>query len=189
MIEKQEKILRKIDDLLLCKFNLLNGVLETSLDNLIQIESGNRPVHKSDEPSKQFCYALYGSSKIMGFCDNWNYDEDILMIGRVGTLGIVQRTNKKCWISDNVLTIKSKYLNYIQQVLKNIDYSSINRGSSQPLITQTDIKKIKVNIPNNQQLNEYEDYAKNLQIIKYNIIDRTNNLILIKHYLLKKYFG
>jgi len=79
----------------------------------------------------------------MGYVNEALYNEPIIVIGRVGTHGIVQRFNTQCWPSDNTLVIKSNHYEFAYQILKGIDYRALNRGSTQPLITQTDIKNYK----------------------------------------------
>lgn len=131
----------------------------TNLDEIISISSGKRPKSKKSEPTEEYIYPLIGASSIMGYVKDILYDEDILVIGRVGTHGVVQRLNEKCWPSDNTLVIKSKYYNYIYQILKLIDYTALNRGSTQPLITQTDIKNYRIILPEKSVLDNYENIS------------------------------
>lgn len=98
----------------------------------------------------------------MGFTSAANHKDKILVIGRVGTHGIVQRFNTPCWASDNTLIIKSSYYEFTNQILQRIDYSAMNRGSTQPLITQGDVKKVSVLVPDNETLVKFEDFASTL---------------------------
>jgi len=127
-----------------------------TLGELIKISSGKRPLKKSKEKTEEFLIPLIGASSVMGYVKEVLYDEKILIIGRVGTHGAVQRYQKKCWPSDNTLVIKSSYYEYIYQLLKSIDYAQLNRGSTQPLITQTDVKNVKIIIPSKEMLEKYE---------------------------------
>lgn len=150
----------------------------SNLNEIIFITSGKRPKLKSETNNQEFCYPLIGASSQMGFVNDYLYDEKILIIGRVGTLGVVQRFIKKCWPSDNTLVIKSDYYNYVYQILKNIDYSALNRGSTQPLLTQTDIKNYKIIIPEHKVLQSYEKITGKLfEVIEKN---KTENATLIK---------
>jgi len=100
-----------------------------------------------------------GAASVMGFTSEANHKDKILVTGRVGTHGIVQRFNTPCWTSDNTLVIKSSYYEFTNQILKRIDYSSMNRGSTQPLITQGDIKKVRVLVPDAETLAKFETFA------------------------------
>lgn len=126
------------------------------LSNIANISSGKRPHMRQNEKTENVKIPLIGASSIMGYTNEYNHNDKILVTGRVGTHGIVQRFNYPCWTSDNTLIIKSDYYEYVYQILKIIDYKSINRGSTQPLITQGDLKKTLITIPNKEYLQKYE---------------------------------
>ena len=65
------------------------------LKEIIHITSGKRPGVKENLKKDEFIYHLYGASSIMGYVSEYSYNEPILLIGRVGTLGIVQRVIDK----------------------------------------------------------------------------------------------
>ncbi|WP_278428100.1 restriction endonuclease subunit S, partial [Clostridium cochlearium] len=156
------------------------------LGDIIEISSGKRPSKKSTEIGGEFIIPLVGASTIMGYVEGYNYNEPILVIGRVGTHGVIQRFNSKVWASDNTLVIKSKYYEYTNQILKTIDYSSLNRGSTQPLITQTDIKNQKVVIPVCDKLLDFEKLVGSLYILVNNNLIENDNLIKLRDTLLPK---
>jgi len=136
---------------------------------IINISSGKRPKIMNKEKDKGFNIPLIGASSIMGYVSETLYVKPILIIGRVGTHGIVQRIKGKSWPSDNTLVIQPEYYEYTFQILKNIDYQSLNRGSTQPLITRTDIKKYKIIFPKNNLLKDFEKRIDSLfQLINKN---------------------
>ena len=122
------------------------------LKDIANISSGKRPKNKGVE----YNIPLIGASGIMAYTEEYNSDNDILVIGRVGTLGVVQRYFDKIWLSDNTLTIKTVYSNVLENYLKYVDYQSLNRGSTQPLITQTDISNLDIKF-NEKEFNKFED--------------------------------
>ena len=156
------------------------------LDELIEISSGKRPSIKAQVINEELSIPLVGASSIMGYTNEFNYNEPVLVIGRVGTHGIVQRFNTKIWASDNTLVIKSKYYEYVNQILNIIDYKALNRGSTQPLITQSDIKNYKIIIPDRDYLLKYEELVGSL-FLKYekNYVEN-ENLKTIRDTLLPK---
>lgn len=101
----------------------------------------------------------------MSYIDNYNFDEQILITGRVGTHGVIQRFFSKCWASDNTLVIKSNYFEFSYHFLKSVDWDLLNRGSTQPLVTQTDIKKLPLYLPDEDELTTFEDNA--CELMKY----------------------
>lgn len=143
-IDKKIKLNNEINNNLykLIKNNyesLINGCNweEVELGAISNITSGKRPVDKSETGE----YPVIGANGIMAYACDYNFNEDLIITGRVGTLGVVKRYLDKIWASDNTLVIQTKYLNYIENYLKTIDYYSLNRGSTQPLLTQGDLKK------------------------------------------------
>ena len=129
----------------------------SNFDKVIKITSGKRPKEREEVKQNNHIYPLVGASSIMGYTTEYNFDEEIIVIGRVGTHGIIQRFKDKIWASDNTLVIKSIFIEYTNQILKMIDYKSLNRGSTQPLITQTDIKNHKIILPCESIINKYEE--------------------------------
>ncbi|MUT67840.1 restriction endonuclease subunit S [Paenibacillus sp. NEAU-GSW1] len=129
------------------------------LDDIADIASGKRPAGKSETRSEEYNIPLVGASSVMGYVNQALYNEPILVIGRVGTHGVVQRCQTECWPSDNTLVIQSEGYEYVHQVLKHIDYPSLNRGSTQPLITQTDVKNTKLALPDPETAALFEQTA------------------------------
>jgi type I restriction enzyme S subunit len=129
----------------------------SQLGNIIDISSGNRPKQKSKVRTKDFSVPLAGAASVTGYVREYNYSKPVIVIGRVGTHGVIQRYTERIWASDNTLVIDSKYNEYVYQILGLIDYKSLNRGSTQPLITQKDVKCQIIIFPVKNVLKNYED--------------------------------
>ena len=153
---------------------------------IMTIASGKRPPKKESSFSHECNIPLVGASDIMGYTNSVLFNEDILVTGRVGTHGIVQRFNYPCWPSDNTLVLKSDYYEYCYQILCTIDYASLNRGSTQPLITQTDIKNQIILIPPYSVLSDFEKYASTLMEAKENNQRSSRRLAELRDTLLPK---
>lgn len=156
------------------------------LGDIAEITSGKRPPKKSKDKTQDLFIPLIGASDIMGFTSDVLYERPILVIGRVGTHGVVQRFQEKCWPSDNTLVIESSYYNYVYQLLKGIDYSAINRGSTQPLITQTDVRNTDVIIAPENVLKEYESITSTLFSKHRANIKENSHLSLLRDTLLPR---
>lgn len=132
-----------------------NGILS----DIATVCSGKRPsdIETGDIP-------LVGASAVMAYINDFNFDEPILVIGRVGTHGIVQRFSSKCWASDNTLVITSVYYEYVYQFLRKVDYTLLNRGSTQPLITQTDLNNLPIYIPDRKELENFESITNEIMV-------------------------
>lgn len=156
------------------------------LGELAQITSGKRPRLKQADKDDNFRIPIIGASTIMGYTNTVLYNEPILITGRVGTHGIINKYNKQCWPSDNTLVIKSKYYEYIYQQLKQIDFAGLNRGSTQPLITQKDLLDITIVIPTSQKVKEFEQFATQLNAYQDNLITENEKLKQLRDTLLPK---
>ncbi len=142
-------------------FILFNGLCppmwkQGVLADIANITSGKRPPVKSAVKTDTAVIPIVGAASVMGYTSEANHTDKILVTGRVGTHGVVQRFESPCWTSDNTLVITSDVYEYTYQILQRIDYHSMNRGSTQPLITQGDMNKVSVLIPDQETLNEYE---------------------------------
>ena len=125
------------------------------LSDISSICSGKRPTN-----TKEGNHPLVGAGGIMGYIDVYNFNEPILVTGRVGTHGVIQRFDEMCWASDNTLVIKSQHYEFVYQFLKTVDYSLLNRGSTQPLITQTDLNNLPIFVPSCDELERFKAKAK-----------------------------
>ena len=156
------------------------------LSTIANIVSGKRPPIKSEVCNQDTSIPIVGAASIMGFTSQSNHTDKILVTGRVGTHGVVQRFNVPCWTSDNTLVITSPFYEFTNQILCRIDYSSMNRGSTQPLITQGDMKKVIVLIPDEKTLAKFEEFAGSL-MAKWEANNHENiQLALLRDSLLPK---
>ena len=127
-----------------------------TLADIANVASGKRPRVKSTEMTDTNFVPIVGAASIMGYTSEANYTDKILVTGRVGTHGVIQRFSFPCWTSDNTLVITSDFYEYTYQILRRVDYNSINRGSTQPLITQGDMNKVSILLPDQETLNSFE---------------------------------
>lgn len=135
------------------------------LDELAVVTTGKGL--KKDKFVENGKYPILGANGEIGRTNEFLYNEPLIITGRVGTHGKVFLIDEKVWISDNVLIIKSKkpiYRYAIYFFLKNLDYNSLNVGSTQPLITQTDLK--------NQEINYYDGLFEKFDKTISNLFDK-----------------
>ena len=156
------------------------------LGEFIEVTSGKRPIVKTNQRTPNNKVPVIGASRVMGYTNESLFDDRVLVIGRVGTHGVVQRIDFPCWPSDNTLVIKSQFYEFAYQVLKRIDYSSINRGSTQPLITQRDLRNQVIVVPPESVLRRYEDVASSLLEVVRNNLRENQTLSSLRDTLLPK---
>jgi len=163
-----------------------NGWRVGPLGEIMNITSGKRPLKKETKPIEDFIVPLIGASGIMGYTNSVLFNEKILVIGRVGTHGVVQRFNTPCWPSDNTLVIKSSFYEYCYQILCSIDYTNLNRGSTQPLITQTDIKNQLIVIPPIEVISNFEVIVSTLMNLEIINVEESSRLAELRDTLLPR---
>jgi len=160
-----------------------------TLSDVANVTSGKRPQERSKEKKDDFKIPLYGGGGIMGYVKETMISEPFLLTGRVGTLGKIFLIREECWPSDNTLLIfpqNKQFLEYLFFILLQIDFNSLNRGSTQPLVTQTDLKNQKILIPNKIILAIFwQNVSLMFKKIDYNRIE-SDALSLIRETLLPK---
>lgn len=122
----------------------VSGWRECKLGDILHFGNGKtRPKHDGDIP-------VYGGNGVLGYANQSNYEGETIVIGRVGAYcGAVYYENRPIWVSDNALSAfpKSGYdTKYLYYFLKNMDLNSHAGGSSHPLVTQTLLNSLDVDI-------------------------------------------
>lgn len=210
-LDKQVKIINKFkpieeklslntqinDNLASIKTTLFNKIFGSHLgensngtiQNIAKIKTGKRPNKKYDKKGTTAIYPIIGASKIMGYTDKYLYNESIITTGRVGTHGIVQRYREPVWVSDNSFVLMSKHEDYLFELLRHrINYDALNTGSTQPLITQSNLKNINIYVPSKEEFELFEHQTTPLTSQQFQLKTQNHVLYGIKMQLLSKYF-
>ena len=128
------------------------------IEDIADVSSGKRPKVRYAEASDLAEIPLWGGNGPMAFVPEPLLDYPVLLTGRVGTLGSVFRITTPCWPSDNTLILKAKaqrVFEFLFFQLKRIDFETLNRGSTQPLLTQTDLKMQFLTLPPSDVLDRF----------------------------------
>lgn len=134
------------------------GWIVKNIGDISKVKSGKRPNKKLDKG----LFPIYGANGITGWTDEFLLNEPAIITGRVGTLGKLYRLNNEVWPSDNTLVFTSDDYELLYYNLRSIDYKSFNRGSTQPLISQRDIKNVKIVYPNEQELKKFSNIVDDI---------------------------
>lgn len=128
---------------------MTNNWQSVKLGNICEVTTGKRPPYKQDIETSEYNIPVYGGNGIAWYTKEILIDYPVILTGRVGTIGTIYKVQKPCWVSDNALILKpiNVDFSYIYYALKLIDFTILNRGSTQPLITQTDVKNLTITIP------------------------------------------
>ncbi|QTY27056.1 restriction endonuclease subunit S [Flavobacterium sp. CS20] len=145
---------------------------------ITEITSGKTLKTKSGDK-----YPVYGAGGITCYTNVFLYESTVIIIGRVGTHGKVFIEHGKSWPTDNTLVFIPKYLYYSYFILKYLNYDELNKGGVQALLTQTDLKQLKIIFPKIR----LADFEKKMSgIFKFNKNLETKKLEKLKDLLLSK---
>ena len=132
-----------------------------TFSELADVTSGKRPNKIFSEPVSKATVPLCGGNGPMAYVAEPLFTKPILLTGRVGTLGSVFRVSIPCWPSDNTLVVlpcKESFFEYLYFCMKNFNLDALNRGSTQPLLTQTDLKNQNILIPSDDVLYNFHKH-------------------------------
>ena len=156
-----------------------------TLQDCIDFKNGKK------RPSAEGKYPIYGGNGILGYADDYN-NENCVVIGRVGAYcGSVYYEPDKCWISDNAIVAKAKDqsdINFIYYLLSGLHLNQRHIGTGQPLLTQDILNRIECLVPDIDIQKEISSILNNFdKKIKLNI-EINNNLEQQMQALYKSWF-
>lgn len=107
---------------------------------LINIKSGK--AISSQEISPNGLYPVYGGNGITGYSDSYKFNEEIIVVGRVGAYcGSVYLIEGESWVTDNALIITTDFSNQLlYYILSDMNLNRLASKSAQPLITGSLVK-------------------------------------------------
>jgi type I restriction enzyme, S subunit len=99
---------------------------------------------------------IYGGNGILGYSGDSNYQDETIIIGRVGAYcGATYFENNPIWVSDNALSATAKegfIAKYAYYVLKSKNLNQYAQGSSHPLLTQGLLNKLDAYVTANKEI-------------------------------------
>lgn len=121
---------------------------DTKLGEVLIFKNGKK------RPSENGEIPVYGGNGILGFSNQAN-NENCIVIGRVGAYcGSVYYEHGKCWVSDNAICAIPKDANdisFLYYLLKHLELNKKHIGTSQPLLTQEILNSIMCKVPERDQ--------------------------------------
>ena len=101
-------------------------------------------------PTERGVFPVYGGNGILDYCNQYNY-ENVIIIGRVGAYcGCVSACFDKCWVSDNAIAFRPNDANdihYLKYLLTSLNLNKKHVGAAQPLMTQGILKSLDILLP------------------------------------------
>lgn len=92
-------------------------------------------------------YKVLGSTSIIGYSDDFDYEGNFILTARVGAnAGNIYRESGKVKISDNTVFIKAIQSDFLYYVLMNFNLKRLSFGTGQPLIKSSELKNLKLQV-------------------------------------------
>ena len=135
--------------------------IATNLDYL------REPISAENRENKLGLYDYYGASGVIDKIDDYNVDDTVLLIGedgatlRMRNLPLVYRASGKFWVNNHAHILKVKpgcSYGYVAYLLEAGDYNVYITGSAQPKLSQFNLMRFPIVIP---------DFKEQVQIEKY----------------------
>jgi len=120
---------------------------ETKLGEILTFANGKA----SPERAEGFAFPVYGSNGIIGFANETNSEPNSIIIGRVGSYcGSLYFSREACWVTDNAIravAINNNSPHFSFYLLSTLQLNRWRGGSGQPLLNQSTLSIIPVQIP------------------------------------------
>ncbi|MDR7244244.1 restriction endonuclease subunit S [Priestia megaterium] len=124
--------------------------LSAKFNSVLKISSGKSLTKK--QMNEEGDIPVFGGNGITGIHDQFNVNEETIVIGRVGFYcGSVHLTPKKAWVTDNAFIVYfSESIfdkNYLYWTLKHLNLRQYSNSSAQPVISGKTLSHVTIKIP------------------------------------------
>ena len=155
------------------------------------VDSVDTGKSKFDKEGSSGEYPILGSTSVIGYDDEYDYDGDFILTARVGAnAGSLYRYAGKVKISDNTVFIQaSRSIEFLYHLLTQFDIKKLSFGTGQPLVKASELKNIELMIPAdiNEQV-KIGDYFKSLDDLITLHQRKYKKLLTVKKSMLEKMF-
>ena len=155
-------------------FQEMFGDLEhdTTLNTLISLEYGK--ALKAEDRNNDGEYPVYGSNGIVGYHDSYIVEGQTIIVGRKGSCGKLNLTQKSCYPIDTCFYIKQKInidWTYLFYALQELNVENMLKDAVIPGINRNDYLRNKIRLASEPQqklfaakVQEIEAYIKTQQV-------------------------
>lgn len=139
---------------------------EGRVEEIIELHDARRiPLSGKERAGRAKIYPYYGAASCMDYVDDYLFDGIYLLLGEDGTVidangyPILQYVSGKFWVNNHahILTGKNGYsVELLYLLLSMTDVQNIVTGAVQQKISQTNLRKVSVIIPNENDLKLFD---------------------------------
>lgn len=204
LMNLQLQMLEKIEDLLDAKFIELFGDIEENSFNwkVVPLEElAERVPSRSilEKDRKEGEYPYYESTGIVDYIDQYSFDEDLLLVAKVGSalvsddMPIAKAVSGKIWASDLVHVLRMKpdagiLPEYLEIVVNNLDIKDSLRGGVMPKLSKAALYALPIPVPDLELQIEFKSFLGMLIEQRDKIMGRVEEIYNIFESLNQRYF-
>lgn len=113
------------------------------------VDSVDTGKSKFDKEGSSGEYPILGSTSVIGYDEEYDYEGDFILTARVGAnAGSLYRHAGKVKISDNTVFIQaSQNIEFLYQLLIQFDIKKLSFGTGQPLVKARELKSLELMMP------------------------------------------
>ena len=155
------------------------------------VDSVDTGKSKFDKEGSSGEYPILGSTSVIGYDDEYDYEGDFILTARVGAnAGNLYRHAGKVKISDNTVFIQtSQNIEFLYQLLMQYDVKKLSFGTGQPLVKASELKSLELMMPKDKKEQmRIGTYLKNLDNLITLHQRKLEKLGKIKKAMLEKMF-
>jgi type I restriction enzyme S subunit len=137
-------------------------------------------------------YPLYGSTGVIGRTNDVESEEEAILVARVGAnAGLVNYVQGSFGATDNTLVIRINRncdALFIKAQLESLGLHKLRFGSGQPLVTGTQLQKLKIRLPSLIEQKKVSECMMSVDILIYSIKCKIELLTHHKNGLMQQLF-
>lgn len=153
-------------------------------EHVTYIGSGSTNTQNSGE------FPLYGSTGIIGSCEEAEYQGDSILVARVGAnAGKVNSVTGLYGVSDNTIIIKlndATDLDFLKYLLIKKNLNNIVFGSGQPLITGSQLRELLLVMPTKTEQTTIANVLKNIDLEIITLTSKVKKIYQVKQGMMQK---
>ena len=155
------------------------------------VDSVDTGKSKFDKEGSSGEYPILGSTSVIGYDAEYDYEGDFILTARVGAnAGSLYRHAGKVKISDNTVFIQaSQNIEFLYQLLIRFDIKRLSFGTGQPLVKASELKRLELMMPTDmEEQMRIGVYFKNLDHLITLHQHKCDEMKKLKKYMLQKMF-
>jgi type I restriction enzyme, S subunit len=159
-------------------------------------DSKRKPLSKMERSKREKIYPYYGAISLVDYVDDYKYDGKFILLSEDGANVLtpegapsLQYVWGKFWVNNHahVMTgTKNISTEFIFNLLKQLNFTSIVTGAVQPKISQSNLNAFKVIVPEDELIKKYDEIIQPLTEQFIEFTNQINSLEKLRDSLLPK---